>query len=60
MPQYDNLGETTEGSLHFAQRLQRAGVSSLFGLDSLHDVADADTSQLAAAVQVGAPLVHYM
>jgi hypothetical protein len=49
--QFDYLGETTEGNLHFVQRLKRAGVVNLFGLESLADVATTDLEQLQGAVQ---------
>jgi hypothetical protein len=50
--QFDYLGETTEGNLHFVQRMQRSGVGDLFGLASLDDVVDADPGRLAGAVSV--------
>ena len=44
--QFDYLGETTEGNLHVVQRLQRAGVINIFGLNSLDAIYTADTEQL--------------
>lgn len=53
---FDYLGETTEGNLHFARRLRRAGggvADLLFGLRSADGVVKADLGQLRGAVQVG-------
>jgi len=52
--QFDYLGETTEGNLHFVQRLQRAGVVNLFGLTSLDDIVTTGLDSLQGAVQVRA------
>jgi hypothetical protein len=50
--QFDYLGETTEGNLHFVQRLKRAGVVNLFGLESLEGIVTTDLESLQGAVQV--------
>ncbi|KIZ07124.1 hypothetical protein MNEG_0828 [Monoraphidium neglectum] len=48
---FDYLGETTEGNLHFVQRLKRAGVVNLFGLESLEGIVTTDLESLQGAVQ---------
>eukprot|EP00877_Chromochloris_zofingiensis_P004662 jgi/Chrzof1/14197/Cz08g29050.t1 len=49
--QFDYLGETTEGNLHLVQRLKRAGMVSVFGLQQLEDIYTVAPEKLQAAAQ---------